>query len=80
MTEPPAKRQARCIEDDCEDLRALLVKSPDFWDYQAIEKVLKDIFRLEGSWYKKAKILDESTFKCTVTIMVSLQESPSRCY
>eukprot|EP00116_Pleurobrachia_bachei_P002060 sb/3462322/ len=74
MTEPPAKRQARCIEDYCEDLRALLVKSPDFWDYKAIEKVLKEI--REFFLRQKVKVLNNSTFKYSIPILITCKNLP----
>eukprot|EP00116_Pleurobrachia_bachei_P019101 sb/3479363/ len=71
MTEPPAKRRARCIESYCEDLRGLLVKSPDLWDFKAIQKVLSDIFRLYYKSSEMIKDLKNSTFPYSIPILIS---------
>eukprot|EP00116_Pleurobrachia_bachei_P000493 sb/3460755/ len=76
MTEPPAKRQARCIEDYCEELRALLVKRPDFWDYKAIENVLSEISRFYCRAWKKIQLIKDSTFKYSIPILISRKNLP----
>eukprot|EP00116_Pleurobrachia_bachei_P000487 sb/3460749/ len=76
MTEPPTKRSARCIESYCEDLRGLLVKSPDLWDFKAIQKVLNDIFRLYCKSLEMNKDLKNSTFPYSIPILISRKNLP----